>query len=153
MANFGYMAIFFEAEEILGILEEMGLTGVRLAKTPQNFHTTVEFYGSNKPDPETLAELEKLRKEPVEVNVLIVAYGNNGETEGFRVIVPHGLRHQEVQNNGVTPLHITISIAEGHEAKETGKNSFDQPIKRPFKVKGLLGWSLSPLFKEAEYRP
>ena len=67
-----------------------------------------------------------------EVEVTVNAYGNDGQNEGLGVEIDESIPYF-----GADQKHVTLSIAEGAAAVNTGKIAM-KPIE-PYKVRGRVG--------------
>ena len=112
----GYSALFLESS-----LE------TSLSNQVENQHITLEF-GEVTPLPK---ELEK------EFEVSVIAYGNDGENEGYLVELPEGIAPYF---KGWLP-HITVGLTKGAKAVDTATLDF-KPLKKQFAVKARLGYFL-----------
>ena len=65
----------------------------------------------------------------------VIGYANDGHNEGYLVELPEGFKeHYHNQN----PPHITLSLADGARAVNTGKLNFEQ-LAEPFNVEMRFG--------------
>ena len=115
-----YSAIFYEesAQQILMKNEKVFL-GHRPHGT---IHTTLVF-----------GELLPKRVMGKQVSITVVGYGNDGRNSGFQVVLPEEVRSLF----GMKVPHITMSLAEGAKAKDTGNIRFQKIT--PFTITGIIG--------------
>ena len=112
-----YWGIFFDHDDLPdGVLD----------KDIENKHITM---GYRQPCPEDILGCE--------VEVEVIGYGNDDANEGYEVELPDFL--YDYWNNGEAVPHITLSIADGAAAKDTGYINF-YPIDDPFYATGYVGY-------------
>jgi len=79
-----------------------------------------------------------------EFELYITSYGNDGQNSGFEVMLPKQLEKYYINYDSknpkvLVPPHITASLSEDAEAKNTKNLKFEQ-LKEPIKVNGKFGY-------------
>lgn len=123
-----YYGVFFDKENLGDKANDLlGDSREELDTVINNPHITFAF-GQEMTD-----NYKELLGKDLEVN--IIGYGNDGKNEGFEV----SLNNKEEFKNKVP--HITISIADGAKAVDTGKLEFDKlDTSKDTTLKGKYGW-------------
>lgn len=117
--KYRYAGFFVSLDEVLEAAEEVA-PGARLEKVIADPHVTLEY----RPQfvDESLFGLQ--------IKIHAVGYANDGENEGFRVVleIPDGFPLADQLQKILLP-HITVSLAEGAAAVNTCNLSFE-PCKQ-----------------------
>lgn len=79
----------------------------------------------------------------------IIGYGNDGVNEGLLVRIPKRMRRYY---QGASQAHITLSLAEGGQPKDTAKLDFT-PLDKPFILDGGITQSVMPKQRKPKETP
>ena len=127
-----YEGIFFEGESA-DIIRSLDIK--ELPITNDLFHCTFKYRPR---DDEIFDEIVGM-----EIEVLIIGYGNDGHNSGFAVQLPNDITkyyiNYDEKDNKLKIPHITASLAKGAKAVNT-KNLTFVPLKKPIKIKGRFGY-------------
>ena len=131
VAFYGYDALFIKADVIEKLRKSLGIQDKQLANKPHDYHVTMKYHGKHEP---TDKEKEfQTKNNGQQMKCTIIGYGNDGKNEGFLC--------KGYQKDGRTPFHITLSIADGARAVDTGKMSFTK-FEKPIEISGRFYNSL-----------
>lgn len=122
-----YTAVFLSKEDVLAAAGQFH--GSRLANVTENPHVTFSFR------PEEVNT--DLFGRPVDVAV--TGYGNDGENEGLRVELQSDDMEIEKLIEKIPVPHITVSLAEGAKAMDTGHIQFDTHAEKKILLHGVYG--------------
>lgn len=123
--KYHYIGIFFNYEELHNKIK---MIGNRLERTIANPHVTFMY----KPDTAD----ESLFGEKVKVR--IIAYGNNGDNEGFKVELFTSNEQLQKMINNIPVPHITISISDTGKPVNTRFIDF-APLDNSIEIEGKFG--------------
>ena len=123
--KYHYIGIFFNYEELHNKIK---MIGNRLERRIINPHVTFMY------KPDTVDE--SLFGEKVKIK--IIAYGNNGDNEGFKVELFTSNKHLQKMVNNIPVPHITISISDTAKAVNTRCLNF-VPLNNSIDIEGEFG--------------
>ena len=123
--KYHYIGIFFNYEELHNKIK---MIGNRLERRIINPHVTFMY------KPDTVDE--SLFGEKVKIK--IIAYGNNGDNEGFKVELFTSNKHLQKMINNIPVPHVTISISDTGKAVNTRFLDF-VPLNNSIEIEGKFG--------------
>ena len=147
-----YQAIFINPEDVAKLIERQG---EKLPKEVKDMHCTFKYQPSE-------TEIEKFSELlGKEITLMVVGYWSDGKNSGYEIELSPEQEEaytnaHSVDRGGPVPTverttpHITVSMADGAKAVDTGRLPFSREGFEPFIIHGKAGFFTSRRKGESE---